>query len=110
MTFTERLHDLMIEKDINYNTLAKKTSIPVTTLSNYKNRGSLPSITQLSILADFFNCSIDYLVGREDDFGVIQVSGQQPLTTLQQELLHYFDKMSDSQKNRLIGYAFAMVN
>lgn len=110
MTFSERLNDLMIENNINYNTLAKKTSIPVTTLSNYKNRGSLPSITQLSILADFFNCSIDYLVGREDDFGVIQSSAPNSLTTLEGELLALFRKLDVHAQNKAIGYLFALAN
>ena len=71
MQFKERLREILKERELNYNTLAKRTGIPVTTLSNYINRSSSPSIIQLRILADYFDCSIDYLVGREDEFGNI---------------------------------------
>lgn len=176
--FIERLKDLMIENNLNFNTLAKQTLIPVTTLSNYLNRGSLPSVTQLSILADFFkcsidyligrgenkefsvifrslrkefnynqndiaekigvtrstisdwetqrsepniaqlrktadlfNCSIDYLVGRESNFSVILSSNKaHSLTSLDIELLTHLKKLTESQKNRLIGYAYSMIN
>lgn len=108
MTFTDRLKDLMIEKNLNYNTLAKQTLIPVTTLSNYINRGSLPSITQLSILADFFNCSIDYLVGREDDFGIVQSSAPNSLTALESEILSLFRALDTSAQHKAIGYVYAL--
>ena len=67
MNFQTRFKELLEEKNISYNQVAKQTGIPVTTLSNYINRGSIPSMIQLIILADFFDCTIDYLVGREDD-------------------------------------------
>lgn len=75
MDFKQRLNDLMVENELNYHLLAKNTGIPVTTLSNYINRGSLPSIIQLSILADYFEVSVDYLIGREDDFGIKKAEG-----------------------------------
>ncbi|MBQ3219820.1 MAG: helix-turn-helix transcriptional regulator, partial [Clostridia bacterium] len=64
MNFRERLKELLEEKQIKYNSVAQQTEIPVTTLSNYINRGSIPSAEQLIKLANYFNCSIDYLVGR----------------------------------------------
>ena len=110
MEFCAIFKDLRVENNYNQNDVAEKIGVTRSTISDWETKRSEPNVLQLTKVADLFNCSIDYLVGREDDFGVIQVNGQQHLTTLQQELLHYFDKMSDSQKNRLIGYAFAMVN
>ena len=78
MSFQIRLKELLEERNITYNQVAKQTGIPVTTLSNYINRGSIPSMIQLIILADFFGCSIDFLVGREDDFGNLNINSAQP--------------------------------
>lgn len=104
MEFRERLCDLLAEKNINYNTLAKKTNIPVTTLSNYINRGSSPSIIQLNALADFFECTVDYLLGREDDFGNVTVnSPMQELTYLEQRLLTSFNKLDIDEKEKIIS-------
>ena len=104
MSFQKRLNELLEENQINYNILSSKTKIPVTTLSNYINRGSSPSITQLSILADFFNVSIDYLVGREDDFGNITVPGQSTdqLTKDERELLSCFNELGPFERDAIL--------
>lgn len=104
MNFQERFKDLLIDKNIKYSTLSKITRIPITTLSNYINRGSLPSITQLNILADFFEVSIDYLVGRADDFGNVTVSGQLPeqLPNDEQRLIRAYKKLDKLDKEKLI--------
>ncbi|MBR0485670.1 MAG: helix-turn-helix transcriptional regulator [Oscillospiraceae bacterium] len=34
-------------------------------ISNLKN-GSVPSVDKIAIIADYFNCSIDYLLGRSE--------------------------------------------
>lgn len=106
-----RIKELRDVNGISQLELAKRVGTSQRNIGRWENGEVDPSSAFLIQLADYFECSIDYLVGREDDFGVVEVIGEnQPLTNLQKELLHYFDKMNDSQKNRLIGYAFAMVN
>ena len=100
MNFRERLKELLEEKQIKYNSVAQQTEIPVTTLSNYINRGSIPSAEQLIKLANYFNCSIDYLVGREDDFGIIQ--SQTELPYREQKLLSFFSELDDDEKDKII--------
>ncbi len=39
------------------------------TYNNWENENTQPSIEQLIALADFFEVSVDYLVGRTDDMG-----------------------------------------
>ena len=46
--------------------LAQATGINQRTLSNYETGKTLPDSYALILLADFFNVSIDYLVGRTD--------------------------------------------
>lgn len=36
-----------------------------------------PNITDLQKLADFFGCTVDYLIGREEEDGVVIVSGNE---------------------------------
>jgi len=104
MTFLERFKELINENKINYRTLALKTKIPVTTLSNYINRGSIPSATQLSVLADFFDVSIDYLLGREDDFDNV-VATTSNLTERESRLLKAFGTLSALEQDKLIADA-----
>ena len=102
MEFKERLKELLDENGLNYNTLAKKTGIPVTTLSNYINRSSYPSIVQLKILADYFNVSVDYLIGREDEFGNVSLGSSSSLTKDEQTLLSCFNKISPFERETIL--------
>ena len=41
--------------------------------ANYENEINQPSPQMLITMADYFQCSIDYLLGRSDDFGNITI-------------------------------------
>lgn len=63
---------LRIERNLTQKDVANFLKCNQTAVGKYE-RGELePSLDTLKKLADFFGCSIDYLVGREDDFGVIK--------------------------------------
>lgn len=64
MNFLDKLEFLMKEKNINnLNALSTQSNIPYTTLKGFYTRGTdkLQKST-LKKLADFFNCTLDYLV------------------------------------------------
>ena len=67
LTFSETLHDIMLEKNINANTLSKILGVEDSTISRYLHGQRLPSIESLVKLANHFNCTTDYLLGLEDD-------------------------------------------
>jgi len=66
--FVERLKELMQEKELNAKQLAEKTGIHSTFISKWLNFIKNVSIKQLIILSDFFSCSIDYLVVRNENY------------------------------------------
>lgn len=108
MMFQKRLQELLEERQIRYNALAQKTGIPVTTLSNYINRGSSPSITQLRALADFFDVSVDYLIGREDD--LISYSQNNVFTNKEKRLLKAFMQLDEDAQEKLISDVENVIN
>ena len=114
MNFKERLSYLMAENDLTYKALALDTGIPITTLSNYINRGSLPTLTILKTLSKYFNCSIDYLVGIEDDFGnkVDKDVIERPAYDITDKQLVDFMKlykiMTEIQKAQVLGYVIGL--
>ncbi len=61
-----RLRDLREDRDLRQIDVAKATGIDQKTLSNYETGKTAPDMYSLIKLADFFNVSIDYLVGRRD--------------------------------------------
>ena len=64
--FIKRFKELMKEKNVNCSKLSKVLGIPESTLSNWKNGNRTIQIDNLVLIADFFEVSTDYLLGRED--------------------------------------------
>ena len=62
--FKENLKSLRIAKGIGQAVLAEKTNISTKTISHWETGYSEPSIAQLVQLAEFFDVSLDELVGR----------------------------------------------
>ena len=64
-----RIRDLREDRDLRQSDLAEAVGIDQRTISNYETGKSNPDSEALIRLADFFNVSIDYLVGRiKQDF------------------------------------------
>ncbi len=51
--------------EINQSELSRKTGIKQQNISRWENNQNLPNILDCIILADFYNISIDELIGRE---------------------------------------------
>ena len=59
-----RIKDLREDKDMRQSDLARATGIDQRTISNYETGKTAPDAYALIKLADFFDVSIDYIVGR----------------------------------------------
>lgn len=66
-----RIRELRIEQTLTQKELAQKIYSTDKNIWAYENNVATPPLETLIKLADFFNCSIDYLIGRSDDFGNI---------------------------------------
>ncbi len=64
---SERIRELMHEQDLNQVKLAEKIGVKQNTISAWLLKKKEPCINSLWLLADYFEVSIDYLVGRVDD-------------------------------------------
>ena len=64
---SDRIRALMQENGLNQVRLAEQTGIRQNTISAWLRGKKEPCIQSLWILADYFQVSIDYLVGRSDD-------------------------------------------
>lgn len=63
--FWERFYDMCIEKNTKPNPVAKEIGISSGVISKWKTTGALPSGETLIKIADYLDCSVDYLLGRE---------------------------------------------
>lgn len=66
MKFSERLNDLMDEKNISSTALAKQIGVKDTTVLRWRKGLINPTIDKLILLCDYFGVSSDYLLGLED--------------------------------------------
>ena len=66
MSFTQRFSFLLADRNVTAYRLSKDTGISDSMLARWKSGERLPSLESAIALADYFNVSIDYLVGRDD--------------------------------------------
>ncbi len=67
MSILNRIRDLREDKDLTQSDVAKATGIDQKTLSNYETGKTNPDSYVIIKLADFFDVSADYLLGRESE-------------------------------------------
>lgn len=65
--FPERLLGLRKNKGVSQKTLASEFDISDAAITMMEKGKRLPSFDVLCALADYFDVSLDYLVGRSDD-------------------------------------------
>ena len=69
-----RLKELREERELNQSDIAKKLNISTAAYSYYENEKRDIPTNVLKLLSEFFNCTIDYLLGKtnirniEDEF------------------------------------------
>lgn len=63
--FATRLAHLRKSKELNQVQLAERLGVKKQSISNWENDNIMPSIDMLIRIADFFNVSTDYLLGRD---------------------------------------------
>lgn len=88
---SERLKDLMDEAEINISTLAQCTGLNVSVISRILSRERMPSYKTLITIADFFNCTTDYLVGLKDSWNETNFKKCPPFNEQLDFLLNYFN-------------------
>lgn len=101
-----RLRELRLAKGLTQKEVATAINVSPQSYGYYENWVNKPDPETLIKLADLFECSIDYLLGRENDFGVSIKNYN--LTSSQSELLSTFNLLSSDDQNKVLGYIKAL--
>ncbi len=64
--FWSRFYEMCISRGTKPNPVAKEIGISSGIISKWKSEGTLPNGETLIKLADYLDCSVDYLLGRTD--------------------------------------------
>ena len=65
--FNERFRSLCKERTVSHYRVSQDCHFDKSYISRWLNKNQLPSFEILEILCDYFNVSIDYLLGRTDE-------------------------------------------
>ena len=103
MTFAEKLHMLIDEREITQKKLAQDLQIPASTLGGYVQGTSEPDFDTLKIFAHYFNVSSDYLLDIHDNLA---------RSSREEELLRIFRTLAPEQQELYLeqGKAFIRIN
>ncbi len=63
----ERINELMIEKNIDTKTLVIDIGVTVSTVSRWRNNDKHMRLSQIVKIANYLDCSLDFLTGRSDE-------------------------------------------
>ena len=94
--FAENLNDLLIEYNLKAKNLADILGVGNATINRYLNKERVPSLEYLVKIADYFNCSTDYLLGLEDEIRTNDFTPCPPFAERLDFLLNYFKRSASS--------------
>ncbi len=126
-----RIMSLAAEKKLSKNKLLDNIGLGKSLFDNMK-KGKIPSIDRVTRIADYFGCSVDYLLGRTDEPSlssnviggdisggtvvqgthhssvVIHNGNERTLTDEEVELLRLFNAVDVKRRMKLLNLAFSL--
>ena len=91
-----RIQELRINSGLTQKQLAEKIGVKNYIIGNWEQGRTEPSVKDLIDLANIFECSIDYLLGRENDFGQIVLTAN--LSYDVSEVIGLYSNLTDNKK------------
>jgi len=88
MYFGDNLKDLIASKNIDAKTLRDETGLSNAVIYDTLNDKKIPNINSILKICKFFNCSIDYLLGRTDTYSNLALNEPLPFATTFNKLLN----------------------
>ena len=92
-----RLKDLRIARQISQKDFAKRLGVSQQTVASWEVGRTEPANDALKNIADYFNVSTDYLLGRDN------LNRNTLLSNEQKKLLRGFDDLNDESKRLILG-------
>ncbi|MFB5760231.1 helix-turn-helix domain-containing protein [Paenibacillus medicaginis] len=97
-TCGERISALRENRKLTQEEMASQLQISRASLSHYEKNRRKPDFDTLRKIADFFQVSIDYLLGRDDDL----------IPAANDEILEFSENLELSDENILERFSFAI--
>ena len=102
-----KIKELRNEKGISQEELANAINVKNYSIGDWERSRTEPSINTLIEIANYFEVSVDYLIGRSNEIGQVQTNAN--LDQDEVQLLDLYRQMNFQDKNQLIGFAKALI-
>ena len=101
MSLGIRLKGLIKERGLTQIQVAKELHLAKSTFNGYIREGRQPDNATLVLIANYFNVSVDYLLGLTD----IRVKPEQPMTAKEGQLVGIYRGLDEDKQNLLMEQA-----
>ncbi len=95
------LKKLRLERGLSQQQLADILNVTQQAVNKYENHDTEPNLATLKQLADYFNTSVDYIIGRGDIRNSSEPVKEYILTQDEEKLFEYYRQMSRSKQRCL---------
>lgn len=102
MTISQRIFSILKEKKLKQKDMADYTGISTSAISAWNKNNTNPAAESISTIADFLGVSIEYLLTGEEKAIILKDD--------EKELLTYYKKLPEKDRQRLIGRASALAD
>lgn len=106
--FPKIIKELRTIKKLNQTEVAKALGFTYFTYGKWEQGKAEPSLDSLYKLADYFQVSVDYLLGRTDELGIIQKETETNPDEI--KLLKYFRGIDEVQQRAILRTAESFYN
>ncbi len=101
-----KLKEIRKEKEMTQRELADKVGVSVQTISGYETGYSQPPLEILIKIADILEASLDYLTGRSDDIGNIEIKTE--LSNIESKIVSLLTSLSYDKQCQVLGFVQAL--
>lgn len=111
MIISERIFNIIEEKNITQTEFAKRVGIAPSTVSEWKKKKTNPSADKIMDICVALDVTPDELLtgrGIDEEKGFVKVEGKDRMTPVDWQLIEDFHGMKEEQKKRLLKYMEAL--
>lgn len=112
MTFGENLRKIRNEKNISARELSSKIGYSTNIVYDWEKNRCEPPSEIISKISDILNVSVEFLIGKTDEFGYINntINERNSLSKQEKELLYKFSHLTASMQEAFISQIDACFN
>ncbi len=103
-----RIRQLREEKKLSQRALAQKIGVSAKAVNFWESGKVEPSARSICALADEFACTCDFLLGREDDLGNVNVMKE--LSETERQWLETMHRLNGKQREAAEDYIHYLLN